>query len=41
MQDVNWVALTIFVLLFAFITFQQTMVRVAKRPAALTEGGMS
>jgi hypothetical protein len=27
-------------LLFAFITFQQTMVRLAKRPAAMAEGAM-
>jgi galactofuranose transport system permease protein len=36
-----WAKIMTGLLLFAFITFQQTMVRVAKRPAALTEGAAS
>jgi simple sugar transport system permease protein len=36
-----WTKIVTGLLLFAFITFQQTMVRLAKRPAALAEGAMS
>jgi galactofuranose transport system permease protein len=35
-----WTKIVTGLLLFAFITFQQTMVRLAKRPAAMAEGAM-
>jgi galactofuranose transport system permease protein len=35
-----WTKIVTGLLLFAFITFQQTMVRLAKRPAAMAQGAM-